>query len=187
MPVGGTAPVRAVVRLVAATNKDIERMMAQGLFRKDLYYRLNVIPLRIPPLRERPEDIVPIARHILAAVAEEVQTLEYRLSPAAEDLLARHHWPGNVRELRNVLLRALYALDGDTIGEADLAPCLADGAAAATPGGGRGRLREERDQAEKDAILRALAATGRNKARAAALLGVDRAQLYRKLRKHGLS
>jgi transcriptional regulator with PAS, ATPase and Fis domain len=105
--VGSTAVGRVDVRILASTNKDLRALIAEGRFREDLFYRLNVIPLIIPPLRERREDIVPLCRHFLAVYAERLGRAPQTLSPASEEIITRHDWPGNVRELENVMVRAV--------------------------------------------------------------------------------
>ncbi len=183
--IGGTSPIRSDFRLIAATNQDLEDMVVRGRFRKDLYYRLNVIPLHIPPLRERPEDIAALARHLLAGISRDVSLPEIRLTPEALQALGRHPWSGNGRELLNVLERTVMSLAGSVIRLADLPFHLGrPGGAGSQPR--RTLLRHVQQRAEKDAILRALESTGYNKAGAARLLGIHRTLLYKKLRKHGL-
>jgi len=118
--VGGTAVVRSDFRLIVATNQNLEEMLAERRFRKDLFYRLNVIPLHIPPLRERKEDIIPLAKHLLKQMADEASLPEIHLDREALDVLYDYHWPGNIRELSNVLERVLSSLEGDTIDLADM-------------------------------------------------------------------
>ena len=183
--VGGTAVVRADFRLIAASNQALEEMLSDGRFRKDLFYRLNVITLHISPLRERTEDIVPLARHLLRQMVHESHLSDVTLDPQAEDVLARHDWPGNVRELSNVLERALSSLEGDTIRPSDL-PFYLHGRPDLPPREDGASLDDVRTAAEKEAILRALETTRYNKARAAGLLGIHRTLLYKKMRKYGL-
>jgi PAS domain S-box-containing protein len=116
--VGGTALVRVNFRLIAASNQNLEEMVRDGMFRKDLYYRLNVIPLFIPPLRERREDIIPIARHMLGQIAQEVSIREATITSQVESTLMNYDWPGNVRELQNVLERVMAALEDKAESEA---------------------------------------------------------------------
>ena len=113
--VGGTTVVPVDFRLIAATNQNLEQMVAQGKFRRDLFYRLNVIPLNIPPLRERREDIMPLARVMLREIIKETAGREIKIDPQAETILGNHNWPGNVRELSNLLERIVSSLEGDTI------------------------------------------------------------------------
>ncbi len=171
---GGTRQVKVNVRIIAATNRDLDDAVARGEFRADLYYRLNVFDIRIPPLRERRDDILPLAAGFLREFAD--ATTE--LTPEATEALRRHEWPGNVRELRNVLERALIMSDGPFIDVAHL--CL--------------RARKDvllasitdLDTLEKHAIERAMCETDGNKVRAAKQLGISRMQLYGRLRKFGL-
>jgi DNA-binding NtrC family response regulator len=180
-PVGGTRAVKVDVRIVAATNKDLHAEIEKGTFRKDLYYRLNVIPLRIPPLRERPEDIPLLAEAFLRRHAPD---RALRISPAAMELLSRQHWDGNARELENAIERALVLCSGSEIGTAD----LAFEAEPAAPGTSfeeallaeafrkRMTLRELGDLY----IDRVLAECGGSKLEAARILGVNRRTLYRR-------
>jgi len=121
--VGGKKPISLDIRVLATSNRDMEQEIARGRFREDLYYRLNVFPLLIPPLRERPDDIVPLARHFLVGHAQRAGR-QIWFSPEAEALLRRHNWPGNVRELENATQRALILTQGDTITTETLHLCL---------------------------------------------------------------
>ncbi|WP_372681753.1 sigma-54 interaction domain-containing protein [Desulfosarcina sp.] len=184
--VGGNTVIQSDFRLIAATNQNLERLIESGHFRKDLYYRLNVISLNIPPLRERTEDIIPIARHLLRQANPNVTSAEeIRISPAAINALLTHSWQGNVRELSNMLDRALSTMNGDVIKLTDLplpkrrhpeTPEVTDVAP----------IREVQADAEKSVIVAALKKTANNKARAAALLGIHRTLLYKKMKKHGV-
>ncbi|MGD2009539.1 MAG: sigma 54-interacting transcriptional regulator [Desulfobacterales bacterium] len=107
--------IRSDFRLIAATNQNLDKMIGGGRFRKDLFYRLNVISIHIPPLRERKRDIIPIARHLMHNLAEEATLPQIKLAKETEALLKTYHWSGNVREISNVLERALSALDGEII------------------------------------------------------------------------
>ena len=127
--VGGKKPVQLDIRVLATSNRDMAREVAAGRFREDLYYRLNVFPLAIPGLRERPRDILPLARHFLARHGERLKR-SARLSPEAEQLLVRHAWPGNVRELENAMQRALILAAGDTITAETVHLCLPNWVAA---------------------------------------------------------
>ncbi len=183
--VGGTAVIHSDFRLIAATNQNLEEMVGLGRFRKDLFYRLNVIPLQIPPLRGRPEDILPLARHLLGQLDQGVSQEGYTLTPEAQDVLLAHPWPGNVRELSNVLERVLSSLRGQTIHLEDLPYCLRR-TPPSQPDGRRWRLREVLARAEREAIRHALAVSGDNKAQAAQVLGIHRTLLYKKMKRHGL-
>ncbi len=183
--VGGTHLIRSDFRLVAATNQNLERLLAEGRFRKDLFYRLNVFPLAIPPLRERPEDILPISRHLVAQLAGEVRLIDIGFTQEAIAVLEKYTWPGNVRELSNILERTLSVLDGPHIRVQDLPFYLhprEDSYRAATPS----PIREIQARAEKDAIVLALQESGYNKAQAARILGIHRTQLYKKIKKYGI-
>jgi transcriptional regulator with PAS, ATPase and Fis domain len=170
---GGTQPVRVNVRVIAATNRDLDVAVAEGHFRADLYYRLNVFEIHIPPLRERRDDILPLA----AGFLREFIGVTAELTPEAMEALRRHDWPGNVRELRNVLERALIMCDGPFIDAAHL--CL--------------RARKDVPLSsitdlgtlEKKAVERAMRDADGNKMRAARQLGISRMQLYTRLRKFG--
>ncbi len=179
--VGGTHPTRVDFRLLAATHDDVESLVERGRFRADLYYRLDVVPIRIPPLRERREDIPALAGHILRRLAEEMGRPPVRVAPAAMRSLQNHHWPGNVREMVNVLERVLNALDGDLIEVAHLPFVTSGRGDARHRQADPGRLRRLVKDSEQQALQQALEMTQGNKARAARLLGIHRASLYRKL------
>jgi transcriptional regulator with PAS, ATPase and Fis domain len=170
---GGTRPVRVDVRVIAATNRNLDDAVAQGAFRKDLYYRLNVFDIRIPPLRERRDDILPLA----AAFLREFTGAAVELTREAVEALRRHDWPGNVRELRNVLERALIMCDGLRVEAEHLALRARKDVTLTNI--------TDLDTLEKHAIERALRDTDGNKVRAARQLGISRMQLYGRLRKFG--
>jgi two-component system, NtrC family, nitrogen regulation response regulator NtrX len=198
--VGGTATIRVDVRVVAATNKGLEEEIRQGRFREDLYFRLAVIPLRVPPLRERAEDVPVLAAHFIALFAHELKRRPKAVDREAMAHLAEHAWPGNVRELRNLIERLMIMVPGDTIVPGDLTPAIrGDGDAAAVAGepGGRqgaravwdadyGSLREARAAFEKHYIERKLAELDGNVSRTAAALDLERSNLYRKMRAYGV-
>jgi transcriptional regulator with PAS, ATPase and Fis domain len=181
--VGGNTVIQSDFRLIAATNQDLERLIDRGRFRKDLFYRLNVISLNIPPLKDRTEDIIPIARHLLR---QATTTDKIRLSPEAINALLIHSWQGNVRELSNVLDRVLSTMNGDIIELGDL-PLPLKKLPAMPDIAGVSPIREVQAEAEKAAIVAALKETGNNKARAASLLGIHRTLLYKKMKKLGVS
>jgi len=181
---------RAVdVRVIAATNADLAAGVRHGRFREDLFYRLNVISLTVPPLRQRQEDILPLARRFLDELARETNRRLHGFSPAAEAALLKHQWPGNVRELRNVVERSLLLKGSGTRIEREDLPPLAGplrgepAAAAAAPGTA---LPEAVREYEKKLVLGALRQSGGVVARAAELLGISRTNLHNKLRKHDL-
>jgi two-component system nitrogen regulation response regulator NtrX len=187
-PVGGTTSVRVDVRVLAATNKDLSAEIRAGRFREDLYFRLNVIPIFVPPLRDREEDIPLLAEHFMAELAREYGRRPKRLDSGAASGLRGYRWPGNVRELRNVIERLMIMVPGDTISLADLT--FLEGASLSREDGGAPPtepLHEARDRFERDYILRALAAHNGNISRTADALGVERSNLYRKMRAFGIS
>jgi transcriptional regulator with PAS, ATPase and Fis domain len=175
---GGTRPIKVNVRVIAATNQDLRRAVAQGRFREDLYYRINVFDIRIPPLRERGLDIPLLAEHFLEDFARTNGGPAFQLAPRAHDALLAYHWPGNVRELRNVLERATIMCEGTFIDTEHLS--LAGSAEVpVAESTNLGTL-------ERHAIERALRDLAGNKRRAAQRLGISRTQLYSRLRKYGL-
>jgi PAS domain S-box-containing protein len=185
--VGATSPKRVDIRVIAATGKNLEEQVGEGNFRADLYYRINVIPILIPPLRERPEDVVETAEHLLSKIsAESGGEPKRRLSPEAAEILRSHGWPGNIRELQNVLERALAMGKGDVLLPEHLPPHLLgagpDAGKTPTPGS----LASARAEAERAAILAALRASGGNKSKAADLLRIHRVKLYEKMKRHGI-
>ncbi|HVO11271.1 MAG TPA: sigma 54-interacting transcriptional regulator [Vicinamibacteria bacterium] len=185
---GGTRPIKADVRIVAATNRDLEKAMARGDFREDLYYRLCVFQIHLPPLRERREDILPLAEAFLQEISGSVARPAEGISREAEGWLLSYDWPGNVRELRNVLERATILCDGGLITTDHLPHDVAVRAAAGVERKGAAAGDElDLDRSERELVVRALEATGDNRTQAARLLGLTRPQLYRRLRKHGLA
>lgn len=184
--VGGTSLVKSDFRLLAATNHNLENMLADNRFRTDLFYRLNVITLQIPPLRERREDILPIARHLLQQIAHDCGLPEVGLGPEAEDALTSYAWPGNIRELSNVLERAVHYTEHNRVDLSDLPRYLfqKDKRPCRPP---PEPLRNVQHSAEKEALRRALEAADFNKARASRILGIHRSLFYKKLKKYGLS
>jgi two-component system, NtrC family, response regulator AtoC len=189
--IGGVRDLRANVRIIAATNRDLTSSLAAGQFRTDLYYRLKVFPIALPPLRERPEDILPLARHFVARFSRELRREPPDIHGEAQAWLQRYAWPGNVRELRNVLERALILAPGGTLQTEHLPPetggppASADvgapkAAAVSLPAAG---LRLE--EVERDLVRQALDATGGNQVRAARLLGISRDALRTRMKKFG--
>ncbi|HUQ89504.1 MAG TPA: sigma-54 dependent transcriptional regulator, partial [Vicinamibacterales bacterium] len=189
--VGGTQRIRVDVRVLAATNKDLPGEIRAGRFREDLYFRLNVIPIFVPALRDRQHDIPMLAEHFMALLAAEYGRRPKRLAPEAAARLQQYGWPGNVRELRNVIERVIIMVAGDTITAQDLGFLGrdgADGTSVPVPDGGPVRpLSEARDDFEKDYILQTLAAQQGNMSRTAEVLGVERSNLYKKLRAFGIT
>jgi two-component system nitrogen regulation response regulator NtrX len=189
--VGGTARIKVDVRVLAATNKDLQTEIRAGRFREDLYFRLNVIPISVPALRERPGDIPRLAAHFMAEFAREYGRRVKTFDASALAVLQQCSWPGNVRELRNVVERLMIMVFGDAISASDLtflernAPAPADH--ADVPPAGRVTLHEARDRFERDLILRTLAEQQGNMSRTAEVLGVERSNLYRKMKAFGIA
>lgn len=183
VPVGSTVPESVDVRVIAATSRHCRRAVHGGLLREDLYYRLAVACVCVPPLRDRREDIPLLVNHFLALYAEQFRCAPKRVSKRAMDCLKTHDWPGNVRELSNVIERAYALGTGPTISAGDLAS-EAEGGVDPVPLSRPGTKTFK--DAERQAIVEAMAAAGGQKKRAAELLGISRQTIYRKLRKHGL-
>ncbi len=181
-PLGAPAPVPVDVRVVAATHRDLQRLVEEARFRMDLFYRLNVISLRIPPLRERPEDLLPLVVHFLEKHGCRYGRPGCTISPDAVAALRSHSWPGNTRELENVIERAIVLGRDAVIRLEDLPESLRRGRGECATCPGVGALAD----VEREHILRALDAVQGNKAAAARLLGLDRKTLYRKLQCYGL-
>jgi two-component system response regulator PilR (NtrC family) len=195
-PVGAHAEEAVDVRILSASHQDLSRLVAEGRFRQDLFFRINVITLRIPPLRERYEDIPALAGHILARLAEREATAPRRLSPAALAALQRHSFPGNVRELENLLERACALCDGDEIGVGDIDLLPADFTPPAVPAPGvaveaavadaDGYDPETDGELERQRVLQALEQTRWNRSAAARNLGMTLRQLRYRLQKWGM-
>jgi two-component system nitrogen regulation response regulator NtrX len=189
-PVGSTSRVQVDVRVLAATNKDLLAEIRAGHFREDLYFRLNVIPIFVPPLRERAEDIPLLVEHFIADFALEYGRSAKTVTPSAMTRLQTYRWPGNVRELRNVIERVIIMAPGDEINERDLAFLASDSVAekpVEEPVVPSVPLHTARDQFERDYILRELAHQQGNISRTAEVLGVERSNLYRKMRAFGIA
>ena len=190
---GGRQTLRVDVRFVAATHRPLEEMMARGEFREDFFYRLNVIPLWLPPLRARGEDVAQLSRRFCATHARVNGREGAVLDEDAVALLARQSWPGNVRQLENFIERLVVLADHPQIGSADVQAELERqgggtpvGARVAEDGGGPVTLGERRRQSEAEALVTALKQAGDNRTLAARLLGISRRTLYTKLEEHGL-
>jgi DNA-binding NtrC family response regulator len=176
--VGATHTRRVDVRIVASTNRDPQKLVSKGLLREDLFYRLNVIAIAVPPLRERGDDTLLLTRRFAARFAEAFGRSTPQFSDAALRALRAYSWPGNVRELENVVQRAVVMCESDVIGIRDLPPLMRVGPARG-PAPGR-RL----DEVEHDHIRTVLATCDGNRSRAARILGIDRKTLRSKLATH---
>ncbi|HTQ41693.1 MAG TPA: sigma-54 dependent transcriptional regulator [Polyangiaceae bacterium] len=183
-PVGSDRERRFDVRVLAATNRTPAEMISRGMLREDLYYRLSTVVVRIPPLRDRRDDILPLAAHFLARFRAELSRPHVRLAAEAEALLEGYAWPGNVRELRNVIERAVILAATDAIGPADLdLPVDAsEPPDSAPPPQGPVRL----EDLEREHIARVLRQVGGSKTRAASLLGISRSTLWEKAKRYGI-
>ncbi|MBU1743607.1 MAG: sigma-54 dependent transcriptional regulator, partial [Proteobacteria bacterium] len=173
--VGGEEVILIDVRLIAATNRELLREIAAGRFREDLFYRLNVVTLHVPPLRERIEDIPLLAQDFLIRFTEKNRKTIRGFTPRAMDRLLRHLWPGNVRELMNAVERGVVLSRGDYLDEADLSLLLPERSTAASI-----------EEVERETIIRTLAAAGGNKSEAARRLGITRRTLHQKLKRYGM-
>ncbi len=181
--VGGEQPVYVTVRVVSATNRDLTTLVAQGKFREDLFYRLNVVPIRVPSLRERPQDIPALAEFFLDDFCRRNNFKPRSFEPEVFTLLAEYSWPGNVRELRNTVERMAILSPGDEIA-ADAVPIEIRLQREAPP---KSNLREARESAERDHIMKALEQTGWNVSGAARALGMERTNLHKRMKALGLA
>ncbi|MFZ5647454.1 MAG: sigma 54-interacting transcriptional regulator [Bacillota bacterium] len=188
--VGGIKTLRVDVRIIAATNRDIEKLMEEGKFREDLYYRLNVISIRVPPLRERKGDIYPLMAHFIRKYNRILGCRVRGVSPKAMEVLLNHWWPGNVRELENVVERALNIVTDGEIVPSHLPEYLQERSPVKKSAQGVEETLIDMESgiagAEKELILRALAESGGNRSKAARILGISRTKLYDRLNKHGI-
>jgi two-component system, NtrC family, response regulator len=178
--VGGRKQVQVDVRIVCATNQDLDRMLVEGRFREDLFYRLNEVALRVPPLRERPADAVVLATFFLHRYAGEYRRGTRGISSSALAAIKDHHWPGNVRELENRVKRAVVMTDGALVSAADLDLSTSEDEAKSLD------IRSARSRAEREVIQLALAQAGSNLSKAAKLLGISRPTLYDLMQQHQL-
>jgi DNA-binding NtrC family response regulator len=199
--VGGIKTIRVDVRLVAATNRDLKKLIANGTFREDLFYRLNVVPIRLPALRERVGDIPLLVDHFLGKFNERLKKHLTGAEPEALDALRAHSWPGNIRELENVIERAVLFCDASRLRVADLPIEVRGGgssppiaatsdadlqAALASEGGLKEHVKVAMSRLEKDLVSRALGQTGGNVTHAARLLKISRKGLQLKMKELGL-
>jgi Nif-specific regulatory protein len=186
-PLGSTRVVKVDVRIIAATNRNLEQDIATGRFRADLFYRLNVFPLHLPLLRDRGSDILLLADNFILKYATEMGKQVTKISPAVSDVLLSYPWPGNVRELENCMERAVLLAGGDTIETAHLPPTLQ---ARAKDGEhrerGQGKWGSSRESQERALIMGALKETGGNQTRAAKILGTTKRVIQYRIRKFGI-
>jgi len=185
-PLGSTRPIRVDVRLIAATNRDIEEAVRDGSFRSDLFYRLNVVAIHVPPLRERREDILPLIEHFIAEFSGVYGIEAKRVTPEARQCLMEYGWPGNIRELQNAIERAFALSAEPEITPRDLPPAITTRRAPDVPANGALPEPVPMEELERRNIVAALQRSGGNKNEAARLLGIDRQRLYRKMEKYGL-
>jgi two-component system, NtrC family, response regulator AtoC len=191
MRLGGTRPIKVNVRLVAATNADLKEAVARGIFREDLYYRLNVVPLFLPPLRDRVEDIVPLALELMQHFNRELRKKFRGFTPSAAELLQRYPWPGNIRELKNVIERTMILTPEGDIDAVSLPEEIRDHARTVPmrlPDATAGSAPHARPlitlhELEDNYIQEVLMATGNNKTQAARILGIHPTSLLRRLKK----
>ncbi|HXG17768.1 MAG TPA: sigma-54 dependent transcriptional regulator [Methylomirabilota bacterium] len=183
-PLGAGQPIKVNIRLIAATNQDLQRLVSQGKFREDLYYRVHVLPIILPPLRERPTDIAPLTHHFIRRFSQEVGKNVQGLTPEAMQRLMLYDWPGNVRELANVIERAVVLTPTSMI-EPDLL-LLGKSEILSFRTSELCTLKEARERFERNYLIQVLTAVKGYVSRAAALAGKDRAEFYRLLRKHAI-
>jgi transcriptional regulator with GAF, ATPase, and Fis domain len=197
--VGSSEAIRVDVRIIAATHQNLEELIRQSRFREDLYYRLKVIDVWVPSLRERREDIPELALHFLHIYAQRCDKTVEHIDDDALTVLKSYRWPGNIRELENVIERAVVVAEGSTIMASDLSPelsragkngaseqSIANGAVNVHPAEGLRAERQEYDRREREQMVRALATASGNKAEAARALGMARSTFISRLKKHGL-
>ena len=191
--VGGSQQIKVDVRVIAATNRDLEKDVAEGKFRRDLYFRLHVLEILVPGLRKRPEDIPELAEHFLRRYNEETGRKLQGFTPRAMEELLRYRWPGNVREMKNVIERAVVLARGDYVDHEDLVLTALKTAgdteigidvSLAAPGQYEALSLAD---VEREHILRTLNSTGWNKSRSASILGIERSTLDRKIRRYDLT
>jgi len=187
---GGTGDIQVDLRVITATNQDLWQAIQHGRFRLDLYYRLNVIQILVPPLREHREDILPLVNHFVESYNRKFKRTIRGVSPEGAHALAAHDWPGNIRELRNAIERAMVLEEGLWIGPSSLGLGPAQGMPDTDPAHGHSRLSGipgmSLEEAEKSMVLNALQTTGWNQTRAAELLSITRDTLRYKMKKFNL-
>ncbi len=189
--VGGSDAIKVDVRVIAATNRDLEKDVAEGKFRRDLYFRLHVLEIVVPALRKRPEDIPVLAEYFLRRFVAETGNKIKGFSPRAMEELLRYRWPGNVREMKNVIERAVVLTRGEYIDADDLVlsalKTAGDTETGLPDGRGAPPVPTSLADVERDHILATLSMTGWNKSRAASILGIERSTLDRKIRRYELT
>ena len=185
---GGTQTLRADVRVLAATHRDLDAYVREGKFREDLFYRINVVPVRVPSLRERKEDVPLLAEHFMARCRKEHERPSVKLDGQAIEVLTAHSWPGNVRELQNVIERLVVLNQSGLILEREVLPCLGGPTPGMITGGASGAVALDASvaDAEKAAIRQALQSAGGNRTHAAKALGISRRSLHNKLREYSI-
>jgi two-component system nitrogen regulation response regulator NtrX len=185
--IGSQKTIQVDVRVIAATNKNLEEVIEKGEFREDLYFRLSVIPVRVPPLRERTEDIPVLVQHFVAEFSAANNFRPRTISPAAMEVLKRHPWRGNVRELRNTVERLMIMVEGETIEPEDLEGVLRKPSGASGPPEAAGSLRDFKESAERTFLVQKLRDNEWNISATANAIGTPRSNLYKKLEQYGIS
>jgi two-component system, NtrC family, nitrogen regulation response regulator NtrX len=187
--IGGDKPIKVSVRVVVATHRNLEEQVKQGAFRQDLFHRIYVFPVALPPLRERPEDIPALVQHFAALISRQNGWKEIAFSPEAMEMLQKQPWPGNIRELRNVVERLLLFVEGDTVTASTVQAALPG--QTSSPGSvisdtGSGTLAERVDQFERQVILEEIKRHNHHITNAAKALGLERSHLYKKCQQLGI-
>jgi two-component system nitrogen regulation response regulator NtrX len=185
--IGSQRTIQVDVRVIAATNKSLDEQFAKGEFREDLYFRLSVIPIRVPPLRERVEDVEALARHFASQFCAENNFRPKSFTARGLEAMKRHPWRGNVRELKNTVERALIMADGDEIGPDQLADSLLRPADATAAPEAAGSLRDFKESAERTFLVQKLRENRWNISATANSIGTPRSNLYKKLEQYGIS
>jgi two-component system nitrogen regulation response regulator NtrX len=191
---GSARTIKVDVRVIAATNKNLEEEIEKGHFREDLYFRLAVIPIQVPPLRERPEDIPPLVRHYMEYFARDNNVRPKRMTPSAVEVLQRYRWKGNIRELRNTVERLMIMTAGDNIDVADLPDVLRSPGSIGRTGPSTeadaarvGTLREFKDSTERGYLVTKLRENAWNISKTAEAIDTPRSNLYKKLEQYQIS
>jgi two-component system nitrogen regulation response regulator NtrX len=185
--IGSQKTIQVDVRVIAATNKDLEAAIEKGTFREDLYFRLSVIPIRVPPLRERPQDVPVLVRHFVDLLAKEENFRKKTISPEAMELLKRHPWRGNVRELKNTVERLMIMVADDEVRPGDLAEVLRRPGESAPAPEQQSSLKDFKEASERLFLVQKLRECGWNISATAVAIGTPRSNLYKKLEQYGIS